>query len=111
MVLTSQQVCVFSLSPTLKNYVTPEEQYVSFKFLFRLKKSSAQAYVMLHEAYEESVLPHSTARRWFKMFKEGRQSISKEGGRSVSVTALTKVNINTAAVIVREESGITLRDL
>ena len=84
--------------------VTRDEQYAALKFCFRLNKSAA-------EAYGEFVLPYSTARRWFKLFKDGRQSISKEGGPGAPVTALTEENINTAAVIVREDRRITLRTL
>lgn len=63
---------------------------------------------MIQEASGECVLSYSPARRWFKMFKEGRQSISKEGGPGAPVT---EQNINTAAVIVREDRRITLRSL
>ena len=69
----------------------------------------AEAYTMLQEAYGEFVLPYSTGRRWYKLFKEGRQSISKEGGPGAPVTALKEENSNTAAVIVREDRRITLR--
>ncbi|GBO22178.1 hypothetical protein AVEN_4414-1 [Araneus ventricosus] len=57
------------------------------------------------EAYEETVLP-----RWFKMFKEERELISKEGGPNAPVTTLTEVNINIAAAIAREDRRTTLRD-
>ena len=91
--------------------VACDEQYAALKFCFRLNKTSAEAYEMLQEAYGEFVLPYSTARRWFKMFKDGRKSISKEGGPGAPVIALTEENINTAAVIVREDRRITLRTL
>lgn len=51
-------------------------------------------------------------RGWYHVFKEGRQlSISKEDGSATPVIALTEENINTAAVIVREDHKITLRCL
>ena len=43
-------------------------------------------------------------------FKEGRQSISKEGGPGTPVTALVEENINTA-VVVRKDRRIILRSL
>lgn len=58
-----------------------------------------------------SVLPYSIAKTWCRLFKEVRQSTSKEGGPEVPVTALTEVNINTAAAIVREDRRITLQAL
>ncbi|GBM72855.1 hypothetical protein AVEN_259241-1 [Araneus ventricosus] len=97
-----------SLLRTPKTLCDTRRTMRCIEYFFHLKISLAQSYVMLQEAYEESALPYSTARRWFK---EGRQLISKEGGPGVSVTALTNVNINTAAVIVREERRIALRDL
>ena len=66
---------------------------------------------MSQEAYGEFVLPYSTARRWYKLFKEERQSISEEGGPGAPVTALKEENSNTAAVIMREDRRITLRSL
>ena len=45
---------------------------------------------MLKEAYGELVLPYSTARRWYKLFKEGRQSIIMEDGPGAPVTALNE---------------------
>ena len=61
--------------------------------------------------YGEFVLPYSTARRCYKLFKEARPSISKEGGPGAKVTALKEENINTAAIIGREDRRITLRSL
>ncbi|PSN49475.1 hypothetical protein C0J52_12166 [Blattella germanica] len=79
--------------------MTSDEQYAALKFCFRLNKTSAEAYAMLQEVYEGFVIPHCTARRWFKLFKEAKQSISKEGGPGVPFIALTEETINTAAVI------------
>lgn len=75
------------------------------KFCFYLMKSSAETYAMLQKAYGQFVLLYSRPRRWFMMFKEERQSISKEGGAEASVTALTEVNIITTAFIVRRPSN------
>ena len=83
--------------------VTSDEQYATLKFCFRLHKFSAEAYTMLQVAYGEFVIPYSTARRWYKLFKGERQSISKEGGPGAPVTALKEENSNSAAVIVRED--------
>ena len=105
------QIETCSVSPTTIMEVMRDEQYATLKFCFRLHKSSAEACTMLQEAYGEFVLPYSTARRWYKLFKEGRQSISKEDGPGDPVTALKEVNSNTAAVIVREDRRITLRSL
>ncbi|GBM85504.1 hypothetical protein AVEN_167651-1 [Araneus ventricosus] len=91
--------------------VRRNEQHFALKFCFRLKISTTEAYVMLQEDYGGCVLPYSIARRWFKIFKKGRQLISKEGVPGAPVTALTEVIINIAAVIVREDRRITLRDL
>ena len=63
---------------------------------------------MLQEACGVFGLPYGTARKLFKMFKEGRHSISKEGRPGAPVTALKEENINTAVVIVRENQRITL---
>ena len=105
------QVETCSVSPTTTMEVMHNEQYAALKFCFRLNESSAEAYTRLQEAYGEFVLPCSTARRWYKLFKEGRQSISKEGGPCTPITALKEENINTAAVIVREDQRIILRSL
>ena len=94
------QIETCSVSPTTTLEVTHDEQYAALKFCFPFHKPSAEAYTMLQEAYGEFVLPYSTARRLYKLFKEGRQSISKEGGPGAPVTALKE---DTAAVIVREE--------
>ena len=66
---------------------------------------------MLQEVYGEFVLPYSTARRWYKLFKNRRHTISNEGGPSAPITALMEENSNSAAVIVREDRRITLRSL
>ena len=66
---------------------------------------------MLQKAYGEFVLPYSTARRWYKLFKEGRQSISNEAEPGAPVTAFKEENSNAAVVIVREDRRITLRSL
>ena len=95
-----------SASRTTTMEVTRDEQYAALKFFFRLHKSSAEAYTMLQEAYGEFVLPYSTSRRLYKLFKDGRQSISKEGGPGAPVTALKEENSN--AVMVREDRRITL---
>ena len=105
------QVGTCSVSPTTTMGVTHDEQYAALKFCFCLNKSSAEAYTTLQEGYGEFVLPYSTPRRWYKLFKKGRQSISKEGEPGIPVTALKEENINTAAVIVREDRRITLRSL
>ena len=88
-----------------------DEQYAALKFCFCLHKSSAEAYTKLQKAYGEFVLPYSTPQRCYKLFKEGRQSISNEGGPDAPVTALKEENSNTAAVRVREDRRITLRSL
>ena len=85
-----------------------DEQYAALKFCFCLHKSSAEDYSLLEIAYREFVLPYRTARRSYKLFKERRQSISKEGGPDAPVTALKEKNSNTAAVIVREDRRITV---
>ena len=105
------QVETCSVSPMTTMEMTRDEQCAALKFCFRLNKSSAEVYTMLQEAYGEFVLPYNTAQRWYKLFKEGRQSISKGGGPGAPVTALKEENINTAAVIVREDQRITLRSL
>ena len=66
---------------------------------------------MFQEAYRQFVLPYNTTRKWYKLSKEGRQSIPKEGGPGAPVTALKEENSNTPAVIVRENGRITLRSL
>ena len=81
------QVEICSVTPTTIMEVKRDEQYAALKFCFGLNKSSAEVYTTLQEASGEFVPPYSTARRWYKLFKEGRQSISKEGGPGVPVTA------------------------
>ncbi|GBM17315.1 hypothetical protein AVEN_237297-1 [Araneus ventricosus] len=46
--------------------VTRDEQYAALKFCFFLKKSSAEAYAMLQDAYRMPIFPCSRARRWLK---------------------------------------------
>jgi hypothetical protein len=64
-----------------------DEQYAALKFCVRLQKSATEAYEMLQQAYGEDVLPQSTAFRWFKQFKEGRDSMRKQGGPGAPATA------------------------
>lgn len=60
----------------------------------------------LHWAYEKCVL-NNTARKWFSMFKEGRQSTSKDGGpwapvhlqKSMLTHRLLSENIITNTII------------
>ncbi|PSN36277.1 hypothetical protein C0J52_19943 [Blattella germanica] len=85
------QVKPYAVLPTATMEVICDEQFAALKFCFCLIKTSAEAYAMLQQAYL----------KWFKLFKEGRQSISKEGG--------PEENINTATIIVREDRRITLR--
>lgn len=91
--------------------VTREEQYSAIKFCFRLNHTATETYEKLKQAYGEDALPRATVFRWFKDFKEGRLVCVKQGGPGVSASAVTEVNINTAAVIVREDRRITLRNL
>jgi len=90
--------------------VTREEQYGAIKFCFRLNHTASETYEKLKQTYGESALPRATVFRWFKEFKEGRVSCVKQGGPGVSASAVTETNINTAAVIVREDRRITLRE-
>lgn len=53
--LTADQVRVISLLPTENIDDRRDEQYAALKFRFRLKKSSAEAYMMLQESYQEAI--------------------------------------------------------
>ena len=57
-----------------------EEQYAAVKFCVRLQKSATEAYRLLQQAYSKDVLSKATAFQWFKQFKEGSVSITKQGG-------------------------------
>ncbi|PSN48636.1 hypothetical protein C0J52_12710 [Blattella germanica] len=91
--VTQQEITVQQMVVHYKVTEIPLSLYEILKATVTLNKSSA-------EAYGEFVLPNTRAQRWFKLFKEGRQSISKEGGPSAPVIAHTVENINTAAVII-----------
>lgn len=56
---------------------------------------------MLQQACEETVLPYPSACRSYKIFKERRQSSSKDTRPGTPITALMVVNINTAALIMK----------
>lgn len=53
--LTAGQVRVISLLPTENIDDRRDEQYAALKFRFRLKKSSAEAYMRLQESYQEAI--------------------------------------------------------
>lgn len=88
-----------------------EEQFAAIRFCYRLGKSATETLGMLTAAYKDDALPRSTVFWWFKEFKDGRMTITKAGGPGVSASAVTEVNINTAAVIVREDRRISIDDL
>jgi histone-lysine N-methyltransferase SETMAR len=66
---------------------------------------------MLKEAYEEEVLPISTAYRWFKKFSEGREAFLKIGGPGAPRKKTSQTFVNAASVIIREDARITIRKL
>ena len=93
------QATVVCVSPT-ENGGDTREAVCTIKFCFLLKHILTETCKTHNQAYGECALLYSTDFRWFKDFEEGRISTVKQGGLGVSVSALTEVNINTAAVIV-----------
>ncbi len=57
-------------------------------FLFLLKKTTTECYLMMCEAYRDQVLRCRQVFHWHKLFKEGRTSSMevKHSGRPVSIS-------------------------
>jgi len=60
-----------------------KEQRICIKICFKLNKSAAETHRMLKEAFGEQALSQARTFEWFKLFKDGRESVedSKHSGR------------------------------
>ena len=63
-------------------YTEQREFADSFDFLFNLKKTDAESYRLLREAYGEFAPTQDTCERWFRRFKSGYFEVAdKEHGK------------------------------
>ena len=65
---------------------TLEEQY-AIKFCFKLGINATEIYGLLHTAFRSSCMNRASDLKWYKRFKEGRESVRDDErcGRSKEV--------------------------
>ncbi len=80
-------------------------------FLFLLKKTPTECYLMTFEAYRDQVINRTQAFHWHKQFREGRTlSVAvKQSGRPVSIS--TVVMIKTIRTLITDDSSLTQRKI
>ena len=66
-----------------------KEKRISIKFCLKLNKTAAETHRMLKEAFGEQALSQERTLEWFKLFKDGLESVEdrKHSGRPSTCTA------------------------
>ena len=63
------------------------EEWLAIKFCFKLGKNKTEIYGMLQTAFQPSCMNRASVFKWYKIFKEGRESVRDDErcGRSKEV--------------------------
>ena len=69
-------VAVFNMSKFIPN---KEYSRTALIFCFHLKKTAAESYRLLREAYGEHAPSQGTCERWFRRFKSGDFDVGRQG--------------------------------
>ncbi len=88
------------------------EQRCAVRFCFLSNKSATETWQAVQGVYREELsLSQRSVYDWYRQFENRRQScmLTPHGGQPS--TALTKVNINTIAVIAQEDASLTVWEI
>lgn len=109
-VLVGREICVqrfLTINEMDKNI----DQKICLKFCLGNEISCAEAYKMLEKAFGESVMPYSTARTWYRMFKDGREEAEDKPRSGRPSTSTTDDNVDKVKEIVLENRHSSLREV
>ena len=93
---------------TMTNFV---EQRICIKFCLRNKYSAAETLGMLQKAFGDKIMSQKNIYKWFKDFKEGRESVEDEQRPRRPSTSTDEQHVNQIKDLVLENRRLTIRDL
>lgn len=68
-----------------------------------VKQSSSEASGLLHQAYVENCMSHTTAHRWYKTYVEDIEEVDDETSSERPSTSRNPRMVKTVSVLVRED--------
>ena len=87
------------------------QQRSSIKFCVRNEISAAKTLEMLQKAFGVQALSKTRVYEWYKMFKEGRESVEDEARSGRPSTSTDELHVNEIKKLVLQNPQLTVRDL
>lgn len=87
------------------------QQRSSIKFCVRNEISATETLKMLQKAFGEQALSKTRVYEWYKMFKEGRESVEDEARPGRPSTSTDELHVNKIKELVLQNRRLTVRDL
>lgn len=88
-----------------------EEQRATIKAFVKSGKTATETYKFLQEAYGEETMCRSRVFKWFKEFKEGRESFESKRGHHQKTLVRTEENVDRVRNILTSDRRLTIADL
>ena len=85
------------------------EQRYSIKFCVKLGKSGPETVEMIRKAYGQDALSSSQIYKWYKDFKEGRESVEDEQRSGRPSTSRTHENVVTVKAALDTDRRLNIR--
>lgn len=87
------------------------QQRSSIKFCVRNEISAVKTLEMLQKAFGEGALSRTRVYEWYKLFKDGRESVEDEPRSGRPSTSTDELHVNKVKELVLQNRRLTVRDL
>ena len=87
------------------------EQRICINFCFKLGKTGTETYEMMKTAFGDEAMSRARVLEWFRLFKEGRQSVNCDPRSGRPSTSRNVEKIAQMKTVVRSDCRLTVREI
>ncbi|GFX92122.1 protein GVQW3 [Trichonephila clavipes] len=84
------------------------DQRICIEFCFKLSKTGKETYEMIKTAFGEEAMRRARVFEWFRLFKEGRQSVNNDPRSGRPSTSRDEDKIAQVKAVVRSDRRLTV---
>jgi hypothetical protein len=86
-------------------------QRICNKFCFKLEHSSAETIPLIKKAFGDDSMSEAEIKLWYKLFKDGRESVESDRRSGRPSTSRTPENVESFRAAINENRRLTVRKL